>query len=116
MPIKDIDYDKVKERAKVLILGFDDPIRVKFLHNGKVQDDYEIDDNDGNKKKVNRYIYDVLDLDDNEKSKELSFLAITFVDSIEPYNPIENKSFQISKYQIERGNKFKIGFKIVSLD
>ncbi len=110
---KPIDYDEI-EKSNVLVLSYDKPVSVKFLDEGTIDSQIVIDERTEQEKEVPKYVYQVADLKDNNKEKELSFLAKTFVIAIKEHKPFKDKSFQISKFH--GIDKFDIDYRIVPLD
>ena len=101
-----IDWNKI-EKSNALILKENEPLQVKFLGNGSV-DDYELTDKKTNEKKtVDKYSFEVINLANNEK-KELSTLALTLMLRLKKYQPLKDKSLTI--------NKFKTGYTDFDVD
>ena len=101
-----IDWNKI-EKSNALILKDNEPIRIKFLDNGNV-DDYELIDKKTDKQKiVPKYFWKVIDLTNNQE-KEFSTLAMTLMTKLKEYQPLKDKSLNI--------NKFKTGFTDFDVD
>lgn len=104
-----IDWNKI-EQSNALILKENEPLRVKFLDNGDV-DDYELIDKETNEKKiVDKYSFDVINLANNEK-KILSTLALTLMLRLKEYQPLKDKSLTINKFKTGFSN-FDVDFKV----
>jgi hypothetical protein len=113
MAKKPIDYSKIKE-SNILILKSDKPIKVEFKDNGYESEQEIIDKQTNNKKTVPKYVYDVLDLNDNNKEKELSFLAKEFPITCQEFIPLKKKQFLIRR--IEGIDEFDIKFKMIQIE
>lgn len=115
MTRKPINYKEI-EKSNVLVLNYDKPIRITFLDDGFIDDQEITDDKTGKTKLVDKYIYEVIDLNESNlesNHKELSFLAKTFPLELSKFLPVKNKSFMISKR--EGMDKFDVKFKIVPI-
>jgi len=102
-----LDWNSI-QKSNDLILKTNEPIRIKFLDNECSVDDYEIIDKKTNEKKiVDKFTFQVLDLDTN-KEKEFSTLANPLMVLIKEFIPLKNKSITI--------NKFKTGYTDFDID
>lgn len=110
---KEIDYEKYKSEAKIVFLKENETVRVKFLDNG-VPEDTEITDKNSNIKKViTKFVYEVIDLSDNQK-KELSTLSTRLIRKLGAFYPLKDKSLSIRKFKF--GNTdFDVDFQVEPL-
>ena len=104
-----IDWNKI-EKSNALILKENEPLKVRFLDEGSV-DDYKLIDKKTNEKKiVDKYSFQVVNLANNEK-KELSTLAITLMLRLKDFKPLKDKSLTINKFKTGYSD-FDVDFKV----
>ena len=98
---KEIVWSNIKE-SNTLILKENETINVKFLDNGYIEEHEIIDDTTNEAKEIDKYIFEVKDLDDNKK-KELSFIQNRAIVKLKAFNPLKDKSFSIRKFSFGNG-------------
>ena len=83
-----INWNEIQE-SNALILKENEPIRVKFLDNGN-KEPYEITDKQtGVKKTITKYVFNVIDLNDNFE-KEFSTLANRLMTQLKEFIPLKD--------------------------
>jgi len=104
-----IDWNKI-EKSNDLILKEGNSIRIQFLDNGN-QENYEIIDKQTNEKKtIDKYTFNVINLNDNTK-KIFSTLASGLMNHLKSFTPLKDKQVIINKFRTGATN-FDIDFKV----
>lgn len=91
-----INWNEIKE-SNILILKEKEPAKVKFLDNGSVDVIEILDKRTEKLKKVNKFTFKVIDLNDNTE-KEISTLSSRLMNQLKEHLPLKDKSFNIMKF------------------
>lgn len=105
-----IDWNKVQE-SNILILKENEPIRVKFIDNGISAMETIIDKRTEKEKEVEKFVFEVQDLNDDNVEKEFSTLATRLKVLLKQYIPLKDKSLNINKFRTG-ADDFDIDFKV----
>lgn len=104
--VRKINWDDITE-SDILILKENEPISVKFLNNGMIDETEVLDKKTDKMKIINKYVFKVIDTTDNEE-KEFSTLANRLMTKLKQFNPLIDKVLLI--------NKFKTGPDVFDVD
>lgn len=109
-----IDWNKI-QASNILVLNDNQPIRIKFLDEGSETTHELVDKRTQKAKTVPKYVFNVIDLNDDNKEKELSTLAITLMLRLKPFLPLKNKSLTINKFRTG-ADDFDVDFRVALID
>lgn len=104
--VRKINWDDISE-SDILILKENEPISVQFLDDGMIDETEVLDKKTDKMKKINKYVFRVIDTTDNEE-KEFSTLANRLMTKLKEFNPLTDKIMLI--------NKFKTGSDVFDVD
>jgi len=104
-----IEWDKI-QKSNVLILKENETIQVQFLDNGSHESADIIDKRTNETKKIDKYVFQIIDLSDNEK-KELSTLASRLMIQLKPFKPLKDKKLNINKFRTG-SDVFDVDFRV----